>query len=54
MPEDFINKYISIEPDVWKQLKAYSRRPENRRQPGAQAGIIIKEFLENKKECENA
>lgn len=46
MPETFINKYISITPEVWQKLREYSALPENRRPPGHQAGMILKDFLE--------
>ena len=54
MPE-FINKYISVTPETWKKLREYSERPENRRPPGHQAGMILKDFLEKAEaEDENA
>ena len=46
MPETFINKYISITPEAWQKLREYSALPENRRPPGHQAGMILKDFLE--------
>lgn len=53
MSDEFINKYISVLPSVWDRLKAFSAKPENRRAPGHQAGMIIKEFLDNQESCES-
>lgn len=49
MPETeiFINKYVSVTPETWKKLREYAEKPENRRPPGHQAGMILKDFLDN-------
>jgi hypothetical protein len=42
---EYLNKYVTVEKDIWNKLKDYSALPENRRQAGQQAGIIIKTYL---------
>jgi hypothetical protein len=43
MPEKFINKYVSVTPEVWDKIKKIAELPENRRPVGIQAGMILKE-----------
>ena len=51
MPEIII-KNVQFEREVWKKLKEYSASSEVRRAPGIQAGMIIKEYLENLEKLE--
>lgn len=56
MPEneqEFINKNVSITPETWQKIRDYASRPENRRAPGHQAGMILKEFFDNLESCES-
>ena len=47
MPEqEFINKYVSVLPETWEKICKYAKRPENRRAPGHQAGMILKDFFD--------
>lgn len=45
--KDFIYKNVQVEKSVWNKLKEFCTRPEIRRDPGKQAGFILKEYLEN-------
>jgi hypothetical protein len=42
-----INKTIQVDSIAWQKLKEFSKRSDIRRDPGKQAGFIIKEFFDN-------
>lgn len=50
--EDFIYKNVQVEKSVWDRLKKFCTKPSVRRDPGKQAGFIIKEYLDNNKTME--
>lgn len=46
MPEEFINKYVSLTPETWEIIRKIAALAENRRPVGIQAGMILKEYAE--------
>lgn len=45
MEPNIISKTIQVEKSVWEKFKTFCKRAEIRRDPGKQAGIIIKDHL---------
>lgn len=44
---NFITKHITIEKTAWDKIKQISKEPQNRRDVGKQAGLLLEKVVDN-------